>query len=91
MSFVGFFAIGEMLLLRRLQHFAAALLVSLAFGGVKGDGSEMYYRAVYRDGFKWNFRVEYCWRKNPRSTDECLHNGNPGFNIFIDVTDALVE
>ena len=66
-----------MLLLLRLQVFAVALLVFLAFDGVEADGSEMYYRTVYRGDApgkenNFAFHVEYCWRKNPSSAYECL-------------------
>ena len=76
-----------MLLLLRLQLFAAALLIPIAFDGVKADGSEMYYRAIVHDikkgGFlvpdgKYKFHVEYCWRRNPRKKEECLVNGGNG-------------
>ena len=71
-----------MLLLLRLQLFAAALLVFLAFDGVKADGSEMYYRAVYHNDAPDNFHVEYCWRKNPSTEYECLKDdyNSPGFH-----------
>ena len=80
-----------MLLLLRLQLFAAALLVFLAFDGVKADGSEMYYRAVVHEipegtedhPGQYPFHVEYCWRQNPTNNEECLQNdGNVEFNTM---------
>ena len=84
-----------MLLLLRLQLFAAALLVFLAFDGVNAFASEMYYRAVsYKGSFRYTayqFHVEYCWRKNPRSKDECLQDGNSFFNTLVHVIEGFSE
>ena len=84
-----------MLLLLRLQLFAAALLVFLTFDVVNADGSEMYYRAVYYQDYAGHvprkFHVQYCWRKNPSFTDECLQTSDFGFNTLINVTESFAE
>ena len=87
-----FSGIGEMLLLLRLRLFAAALLVFLAFDGVNADGSEMYYRVVHHERNSMSkFHAEYCWRKNPINKEECLQNGNPGFNTLLDVGEGFPQ